>query len=262
MIEAKRNHTFDDVVAMQLDVLVPEAQMVLDLMIQRVDLTGLSSFEQSVIDRLQRWDRKATIDSPETTIFILWNQKVETFLFGSDLKTVGKIPLRDTPVRLPVDALWRALRGEVSHAGGLVTALHDGLEAALTQLERDLGKPDAVLSNWAWGDYHPMTVQALDGNADWNMEPFPSPGTRNTVSMAKEEGTGPYTGGTAASFRLVVELGDEVRAAGVLPGQSRDVPTSTYPDGVNLWRQGELRDFRFNPSDIAAHTSTEQELVW
>ena len=134
-------------------------------------------FSELIID----WQR--AMDS-----YLGYSSELVAALFGSDLDEVGKVPLRDTPVRVPVDALWRVLRGKLAHEGDLKTLLHASLGAALAQLERDLGKPDEALSEWAWGDYHPMTIQAIDGYEAWHMDSFPSPGTRNTVSMAKEEG--------------------------------------------------------------------------
>ena len=262
MIEAKPRHSFEDIVAMQLDVLVPEARIVLERMLERVGSFEPSSLEAGAVERLAAWNQRAGVESPEATIFLVWKQRLMDALFGAELEKIGKIPFRKTPLRLPVDSLWRVFEGTLEHPGDLDVIVRSSLRATVAQLTADLGEPGAGFESWQWGEYHPMTIRALDGNPMWDLAPFPSAGTRNTVSMAKEEGTGPYDAGAAASFRLVVELGESVRAAGVLPGKSRDTPTLDYPRDVQRWRQGELRPFRYYPKDIAAHIESSRKLSW
>ena len=65
----------------------------------------------------------------------------------------------------------------------------------------------------------------------------------------------PGNGNHGPSWRMVVELGDAVRGAGVYPGgQSGNPASSRYDDRVRKWQEGSLDSILFptRPEEIPA----------
>jgi penicillin amidase len=63
-------------------------------------------------------------------------------------------------------------------------------------------------------------------------------------------------GGHGPSWRMVVELGDSVRAWGTYPGgQSGNPASARYKDRIALWREGRL-DTLFAPRDTTGLAAT------
>jgi penicillin amidase len=73
-------------------------------------------------------------------------------------------------------------------------------------------------------------------------------GGPSTISPSSVTG-----GGEGSSWRMVVELGKDVRAWGTYPGGQSGNPASPhYDDGLDQWIRGELAPLRFprTPSDL------------
>lgn len=110
--------------------------------------------------------------------------------------------------------------------------LTQALSTALARVRRDHGEPDA--GGWTWGRARPATINhimRLPGLAVRDLAVRGGPGTLN-----------PSTGrGFGASWRMVVELGPELRAWGVYPGgQSGNPSSARWADRIPMWREGRL----------------------
>jgi penicillin amidase len=88
---------------------------------------------------------------------------------------------------------------------------------------------------WKWSDVRQASIRhllQLPGFSREGLSVQSGPGT-----LSPNEGRGTF----GASWRFVVELGDEVNAWGTYPGgQSGNPVSSRYADRVELWRTGEL----------------------
>jgi len=117
-------------------------------------------------------------------------------------------------------------------AASLVAA-HDSL--ALRFGDRSAG-------GWRWGvagATRIMHLLGIDAFSERGIAVQGGPGTLNPSSI----------GGHGPSWRMVVELGDSVRAWGTYPGGQSGNPVSPgYKDRLPLWREGEL-DTLFVPRD-------------
>lgn len=117
------------------------------------------------------------------------------------------------------------------------------LEAAHDSLVRRYG--DASGGGWRWsavGATRIMHLLGIPAFSERGIAVQGGPGTLNPSS----------TGGHGPSWRMVVELGDSVRAWGTYPGGQSGNPISPhYKDRIPLWRQG-LLDTLFAPRDTAS----------
>jgi len=181
----------------------------------------------------------------------------------------GRAVLYEAAVRQLQRLLWDELDGVTPPPGLAVTALLLGdsgsawwddrgttepenrdrllaraLGLALSETLRLHGDPDA--GGWRWDRiryaniYHLLRIPSLSALR------VPVQGGQSTLNPSTGRGDfGP-------SWRMVVELGPELRAWGVYPGgQSGNPASSRYLDRLARWRDGELDTLRF-PRTAAA----------
>ena len=121
--------------------------------------------------------------------------------------------------------------------------LAGSLAAAHDSLVRRYGERSA--GGWRWrtvGATRIMHLLGIPAFSERDIAVQGGPGTLNPSSV----------GGHGPSWRMVVELGDSVRAWGTYPGGQSGNPVSPrYKDRLPLWRQGEL-DTLFAPGDTSA----------
>lgn len=126
----------------------------------------------------------------------------------------------------------------------LASALADGYRATVAAH----GPPQ--FGGWRWSAAHRISI--------WHVLRLPTlsaldvevPGGPSTLSPSSSVG-----GGEGSSWRMVVELGPELRAWGTYPGGQSGNPASRhYDDRLPQWRAGELADLRFprSPGDVRA----------
>jgi len=129
--------------------------------------------------------------------------------------------------------------------------LADMLVAAYRQTMLTYGAPDAA--GWRWDRirfaniYHLLRIPALSALQ------IPMQGGATTLNPSSGRG------GFGASWRMVVELGPQVRAWGIYPGgQSGNPASSRYLDRLPRWRDGELDTLLApgRPEDLAGVSAT------
>ena len=116
--------------------------------------------------------------------------------------------------------------------------------------------------NWKWGNYHQLTLRSTSGDSRWDLGPYPLGGSARTVAKATEGGEGPFTVGSAASMRFIVELSDPPRAMGSLPGGQRDQEYTESPKPIDQWVAGMLRPMHFSDAALEPHEGSAKVLVW
>jgi penicillin amidase len=149
----------------------------------------------------------------------------------------------------PRNPWWddRSTKGVVEDRDMILRA---SLLAAWQRVIRERGAPGAA---WRWGGirfaniHHLLRIPALS-RLDIPMTSGPG-----TLSPSGGDGT------AGSSWRMVVELGPEVRAWGTYPGGQSGNPTSErYDDRLPKWESGVLDTLRFPhaASDLTGHALT------
>ena len=111
--------------------------------------------------------------------------------------------------------------------------LAQALAAALDSCQQKYGDPDA--GGWTWSRLRHANIRHLGRVPAFGAPDLPVPGGPNTLWPSSAEG---YYG---PSWRMVVELGDTVRAWGIYPGgQSGNPLDPGYRDRLPRWVAGEL----------------------
>ena len=109
----------------------------------------------------------------------------------------------------------------------------ESLDAALAATRRERGEPDA--GGWTWSKVRHANIRHLLQLPDFSALEVPVQGGPGTLAPSSGRG------GQGPSWRMVVELGPEVRAWGTYPGgQSGDPASPRYLDRLPLWREGRL----------------------
>jgi penicillin amidase len=261
MIESSEKHSFTEIQAMQLDVLVPEARILLPKMVKMLDPQGDKQLE-AVKHLLANWDQRASLDAAGMSVFALWKRALKDRLFEEEMQLLEDTPLSKNTFRPPVDSLHRALQGKIPLSRNIEEALRESLRTTLKQLEDHLGPAQPDFKNWEWGNYHQLTFRSTSGDSRWDIGPYPLAGSERTVAKASEEGEGPFGVRSAASMRFLVELSDPPRGLGSLPGAQRDVEYSGTPAPIQDWVDGKLRPMHFTDEDIKTNQVSQNPLVW
>jgi penicillin amidase len=104
------------------------------------------------------------------------------------------------------------------------------------------------LNAWNYGRYHTVSAQHLLHLPDWGLDAMPRDGEDHTLNVAggRQVAHGP-------SMRLVVEMGDPIRAYSVnFGGQSGHPGAPHYQDQIDEWLEGIYFPVHFaqNPDDL------------
>ncbi|HUF25510.1 MAG TPA: penicillin acylase family protein [Gemmatimonadaceae bacterium] len=190
---------------------------------------------------LDRWDRRYTRENDRAVLFEYAMRELDTRLW--DELRVGASP-PPSPGDAVVaqlltypDSPWWDDRStpEVERRDDILAA---SLEAALARAERMHGDPGS--EEWRWSSRRQARIDHLLGVPALSARGIPVQGGPSTLSPSS--GTGRF----GASWRMVVELGPELKAWGIYPGgQSGNPMSRRYREHVAAWRDGALDTLRF-----------------
>lgn len=229
----------EDLMKLQNDNFSLQASEGLPAMLKQVDTTQLNAVQKAAYDKLKAWDFRFEKDKVEPVIFTAWWESFYELAF--DEVTVWKDSI---PILMPEK--WRVIQlitnsptdiiFDVKKTAGRETAKEIATQtfaATLTALSKELLDPSF---NWAkqkkTSIMHLARIPAFS-KTDLNVGGYGQ--APNAISAMN----GP-------SWRMVVELGDEVKAYGVYPGGSSGNPGSGfYTTGLEKWMAGEYFELFF-----------------
>jgi penicillin amidase len=126
--------------------------------------------------------------------------------------------------------------------------LEESLRAGLKAARRKYGEPSG--DGWLWSNVQHANIYHLARITAFSALNIPVQGGPSTLSPSGTSGTqGP-------SWRMVVEMGPEVKAWATYPGGQSGNPSSPrYTDRLKLWENGELAPVLFpkTAKEIDAH---------
>lgn len=238
----------DSLQALQNDKYSMTAEDVLPLMLSGINTNSISAKQQVIYSLLKDWDKNLYRTSAAATFFNAWFGNLSEAIWSDDFagnKDLPK-PNRDRTVKLLCEepnSKWfddrRTAAVETSK-----DLLLSSFQYTADSLLKKFGAPGR---EWEWGKHKATMVEHIGKVASFGTGFFSSEGSGSTVdAMART--TGP-------SWRMIVELGDEVRAYGILPGGQSGNPGSFYYDNeLEQWKRGKLRPLNYlkNAVDVSA----------
>ncbi|MEZ5015755.1 MAG: penicillin acylase family protein [Flavipsychrobacter sp.] len=215
--------TVEDMFALQGDVHSILAEKTLLVMLQQIDVDSNSSY----VSMLQEWDYELDAESVAATVYQKWWE-----LFYNDLwKAYEKVPEQLYP---NTEVTMQLLIENKLPTDSLGVLLTNSFKRTIDFLEQR--------ENKEWYKVKNTTVTHLSKLPAFSFSNLKIGGWGNTVNASKQN-HGP-------SWRMVVEMGEKIKAYGVYPGgQSGNPGSKDYGTFVNKWAEGSYYELLFLPNN-------------
>ncbi|MBX2930061.1 MAG: penicillin acylase family protein [Saprospiraceae bacterium] len=247
-LEQKNGFTVKDMMALQNDNRSILAEEALPLLTALLDSSGLSPAERRYLQWLANWDFRFEAGAKAPMVFVEWLRQTHRLAFDEIYSLADSVPL-------PYPENWRLLElleQSPQHA------IFDRKDTPETETAREIvtAALHAVTEKWEAvfekEDYNWATHKGTDINHLARIPAFSRldlpVGGYGEAPNAIRETTGP-------SWRVIVELGREVRAYGIYPGGQSGHPGSRFYDNrIEPWMKGEYDELFVmkNPDDRRA----------
>jgi penicillin amidase len=240
ILAAARDVTPSDMVRMQADVLDIRARAVLPRLLDSIKETPVTEAEGKSFAELRTWDFEARAALIAPTIFReFWNELNR--LTWDDEKTRDMERMTRPASQVMIDQILNHPEGEFFDLGDgppsetLADIAGQAFRAAVANLEKRLGPwGDA----WRWGKVKGTTLRHLARIPGFGRELLEADGVGHVIDAIDTV--------WAPSWRMVVELGPEVKAWGNYPGgQSGNPGSKFYDDFVDDWAAGKPYELVF-----------------
>lgn len=231
MLKDKRNLDFDAFTALAFDSYLTWFEKPLPLLVKAWDdLPSSNPLRQKLsaqIALLKSWNMRWSLDSPATTLAILW---------GDELIKNGQ------EVQKRSEKMLQALL------------------IASEKLAAEFGKWEVL-----WGEVNRFqrlsgdVIQRFSDREPSTPVPFPSGywGSLAAFRASNYNGSKRKYGNGGNSFVAVVEFGPKIKAKAILVGgQSSDPSSRHFNDQTDIYAKGKLRDVYFYPSQLKGHVES------
>ncbi|WP_316782945.1 penicillin acylase family protein [Pedobacter frigiditerrae] len=243
-----KDATADSMRVLQSDSYSITAQDLLPHILPLIDASKLNATQKEALNITTKWNKFFESKEVAPSIFDLWTKRL-SFDIWDDEFTISDIPMRypsrDRTIELirndPSSKWFDNIKTSKNEM--LADLVNESFKFACDSLERKYG---SIGKNWYWGKVKGTNVPHLAKIPGFGSKKLLIGGAKSTVNAISET-NGP-------SWRMVVELGKNVKGHGVYPGGQSGNPGSPYYDNmVDTWAQGKLYDLFFmqSPDDSA-----------
>jgi penicillin amidase len=236
---AMQKATADSMRILQTDTYSIRAQDILPTMLKYLDASKLDENQTLALNILKKWNKFYDADSEGAAVFAGWWSRFYRATWNdnfSDKKTPLNWPSMDRTEELLLkepNSVWFDNK-KTPMKETATDVLSRSFNVAVDALIKDHGKP----GNWQWGKVKEFEVRHLANIPGFGSGNFASGGTGSTVN-ALTEGHGP-------SWRMVVQLGPQVKGYGIIPGgQSGNPGSFFYDDMLQTWKEGKLKELLY-----------------
>ncbi len=211
----------------------------LPVLLQLIDSAQLSQTETISLNRLKGWDYTYEKDAVEPAIFEAWWKNFSEATFDELTVWRDSVPvlmpenwrLTKLAKEAPKDIIFDIQKTPEREAAADIATL--SYKKAMEELADKLVTP-----GFDWASQKATSIYHLARIPAFSRMNLDAGGNRNALN-ALTESFGP-------SWRMVVELGDEVKAWGVFPGGQSGNPGSPFYDtGIDKWIKGEYNELFF-----------------
>lgn len=256
-LAALRQATADSMASIQLDNYSQRAADALPVLLRLLNRTAADDEGKKCLAELEAWDYRYDAHATAAPLYEVWFDTCYVRTWDEMLDSTGQKQLLLLPER------WRfieLLEKAPTHpffdrkdTPQRETAADIVTDAFLRMQQFFQKNPD---KRTTWGKFRPVVVRHLGQIDAFSREVIA--GGHSTALNALSRNHGP-------SWRMIVEMGDEVRGRGVYPGGQSGNPGSRFYDNLlDAWVQGRYFDLLFlkKPEDLpTARTFTHQILL-
>jgi len=242
--------TVEDMMALQFDDYNLQASEALPVLTTLLGTYKSDSPEaERYLQELKSWDFFADPNQKGQTLYSIWSAETMESVWRELLDSKAPV-LRPSSYRtielmatVPSDSIF-----DVASLEGVETAEYH-VWAGFDSLLVKMGQWEAEEGDYAWANFKKTTIQHLVPN----FKSFSATNVYTGGGSGILNATGSRHG---ASWRMIVELGSEIKAFGVYPGgQSGNPGSRFYENFVPIWAAGEYLDF-----DLRAQENAENVL--
>mgnify|MGYP005841520927 CR=1 FL=1 len=223
----------------QLDNHNYRAKILVPLLIDFLNVRGMTEFELELLQIVKDWDYNHTGPAIAPSIFYAWDRALYSLIWEDDFN--DSIPLRMPTYELTLQMLidnpeaeWvddRSTAEKESLQDLTVKAFRNAIE----NLRDEFGE---FGESWQWARYNNTNLDHLSR--------IPGLGEQNLFTDGSAESLNAVRGSHGPSWRMVVELGPEVKGYGVYPGGQTGNPGSgKYTEFIDTWLNGGLFELNF-----------------
>ncbi len=209
------------------------------------DNVNYKHFVNSLINMLVDWDYSFDIDSPVALFFDTWKNELHDMLWESlfnEFNVYLRRPSYSTTFRLLLDGDHHVFTTNVNEA--VNRSFRKAVDDLTNRFGDDPGK-------WHYGNDRTMRIRHLAMLPGFGHDQVQASGTPEAINAT---GTS-----HAPSWRMIVELGPEIRARGHFPGgQTGNPGHPAYDRTLQDWAGGTFHDLHFwmNQTDDTAGTAS------
>jgi len=249
-LKAVNNTDFYHMQQLQMDNFNKQAQLMLPLMLKQLDSEGFSGEELRILNDLKTWNFVSDPNQKAAWVYKQWWLHLEKAIWEDELTLYGE--LRELPGRsVTAELLLRNKKNKhyddirTPAAEDRRTVIQNSFYQTVIDLQEELGPYG---ESWELGRArgtninHLLSVKGL-GRTDL----FTGGGVGIVNATKKTHGP---------SWRMIVELGDSIKAQGLYPGGQSGNPGSPYYDNaVDGWVRGEYYNIHFLTSPTVSGNS-------
>lgn len=238
LLASKHNITTQDMSDMQTDSYSIKAEEILPLLLDGLNMAGLTSQQIAQVDKLKRWDYIYRSDTQAPLIFNTWWLNLYANIWDEfDIDSLAMV----RPAHYNTYLLMRD-NSSLDFFDILKTSrketLNDLINMSFSQTTEDINKWMAQNSKYNWGDHKATKILHLSRIKDLSILNIPIDGHKHAINSTK--------GQHGPSQRFVVEMTSPPQTFGIYPGGQSGNPGSYYYDNmVEKWRTGELNPLLF-----------------
>lgn len=235
-----QNATVKDFINLQNDNYSILAENLLDKLTSFIDSTRLTAGEEEGLLSLKSWDKNYDASSVAASIFETWYNTLNDYIWYDQFGKPDifmRYPSRDRTVHLILcepDSPWY-FNSVSTRKDSREDIVNLAFKKAILLLQTQHGD---LKENWKWSQVKKSQVPHLAAIKGFGSKALTIGGAKHTVN-AMSESNGP-------SWKMVVALGKQPIAYGVLPGGQSGNPGSKYYDNqLSTWEEGKLNQLLF-----------------
>ena len=248
--------TNEDMQQLQLDDYSYHAAKVLPMMLEQLNSDTLSETANESLSLLMEWDYHNKGSKIAPSIFKYWWDGLYSAIWSDEYDSAGvslSWPDRDQVAYLVLNDSTLKWYDDITteEKETLEVLINQSFQEALRNLETGFGP---YRGNWQWGH-----VNDTDFN---HLAQIPGLGRENVFTDGGAESVNATRGSHGPSWRMVVELGPEIKAYGIYPGGQSGNPGSPFYDNmIDDWNAGDLYPLWFIKEHPATNNSVQYSIT-